>query len=86
MPSDPPRTQAQALTDVLASVDLPPVRVRTLRGPVLAAAAVVSPLLRELRELRYQWERPYVLDDTAARARFGIAPTPWAEVCRATAG
>ncbi|PFG44345.1 nucleoside-diphosphate-sugar epimerase [Isoptericola jiangsuensis] len=86
VPSNPPRTQAQALTDVLASVDLPPVRVRTLRGPVLATAATVSPLMRELRELRYQWERPYVLDDTAARARFGIAPTPWAEVCRATAG
>jgi nucleoside-diphosphate-sugar epimerase len=86
VPSNPPRTQAEALGDVLAAVDLPPVPVRTLRGGVLAAAAAVSPLMRELRELIYQWERPYVLDDTAARERFGIMPTPWAEVCRATAG
>ena len=37
------------------------------------------------RDLAYQWERPYVLDDTAARDRFGIEPTPWDEVCRRTA-
>ncbi|GED10566.1 NAD-dependent epimerase/dehydratase family protein [Cellulosimicrobium cellulans] len=84
-PSNPPRTQREALTDVLASVGRPPVRVRSLRGASLAAAGLFSPLLRELRDLAYQWERPYVLDDTAARARFGIEPTPWDEVCRSTA-
>jgi nucleoside-diphosphate-sugar epimerase len=85
-PSNAPRTQQRALTDVLASAGLPPVRVRSLRGAGLAAGALVSPLLRELRELAYQWERPYVVDDSAARARFGIEPTPWDEVCRRTAG
>ncbi len=84
-PSNAPRTQQQALADVLASVGLRRVRVRSLRGTALAAAGLFSPLLRELRELDYQWERPYVLDDTAARARFGIEPTPWDEVCRRTA-
>jgi nucleoside-diphosphate-sugar epimerase len=84
-PSNPPVTQRQALTDVLAAAGRPPVRVRSLRGPVLAAAGLASPLLRELRELIYQWERPYVLDDAAARERFGIAPTPWEEVCARTA-
>ncbi|MEL7976605.1 NAD-dependent epimerase/dehydratase family protein [Isoptericola sp. F-RaC21] len=86
VPSNAPRTQAQALTDTLAAVGHPPVRVGSLRGPALAAAAAVSPFMRELRELIYQWERPYVLDDSAARDRWGIEPTPWDEVCRRTAG
>ncbi|WP_418275944.1 NAD-dependent epimerase/dehydratase family protein [Isoptericola jiangsuensis] len=86
VPSHPPVTQAHALRDVLASVGRPPVKVRSLRGPVLAAVALVQPLVREIRELAYQWERPYVLDSTAAQQRFGIEPTPWGEVCRATAG
>jgi nucleoside-diphosphate-sugar epimerase len=86
VPSNPPRTQEQALTDVLAVAGRPPVRVRSLRGPALAAIALVSPLMREVRELVYQFDAPYVLDDSAARARFGIEPTPWEELCRATAG
>ncbi|MFD6177824.1 MULTISPECIES: NAD-dependent epimerase/dehydratase family protein [unclassified Isoptericola] len=85
VPSNPPRTQAQALADVLAAAGRPPVRVRSLRGPALAAVAAVSPFMREVRELIYQWERPYQLDDSAARARWGLEPTPWEEVCRRTA-
>ncbi|MFI2103058.1 NAD-dependent epimerase/dehydratase family protein [Isoptericola sp. NPDC019693] len=85
VPSNAPRTQARALSDVLAAAGHPPVRVRSLRGPALAAVAAVSPFMRELRQLIYQWERPYVLDDSAARARWGIEPTPWEEVCRRTA-
>ncbi|MFE5341370.1 NAD-dependent epimerase/dehydratase family protein [Isoptericola sp. NPDC056578] len=85
VPSNAPRTQAQALTDVLATAGHPPVRVRSLRGPALAAVSAFSPLLRELRQLGYQWERPYVLDDSAARDRWGVEPTPWDEVCRRTA-
>jgi nucleoside-diphosphate-sugar epimerase len=85
VPSNPPVTQAQALTDVLASAGKPPVQISALRGTALNAVALVSPFMRELRELVYQWERPYVLDDSAARARFGITPTPWDEVCRRTA-
>jgi nucleoside-diphosphate-sugar epimerase len=85
VPSNAPVTQAQALTDVLASVGKPPVKISSLRGVALSAVALVSPFMREMREIIYQWERPYVLDDSAARARFGITPTPWAEVCRRTA-
>ncbi|MFC4631330.1 NAD-dependent epimerase/dehydratase family protein [Promicromonospora alba] len=85
VPSNAPRTQAQALTDVLASVGKPPVKISSLRGAALGATALVSPFMREMREIIYQWERPYVLDDTAARTRFGITETPWEEVCRRTA-
>ena len=85
VPSNEPVTQAQALTDVLASVGKPPVKISSLRGAGLAAAALAVPFMREMREIIYQWERPYVLDDTAARTRFGITPAPWEEVCRRTA-
>ena len=85
VPSNAPVTQAQALADVLATAGRPPVRISTLRGSGLAAAALAVPFMREMREIIYQWERPYVLADADARARFGITPTPWEEVCRRTA-
>ena len=85
-PSNPPRTQAEAVNDVLASVGKPPVRVRAFPRAVLWAGGLVDGQLRELRETEYQFSRPYVMDSSAITAELGLAPTPWDEVCRRTAG
>lgn len=85
VPSNAPRTQRQALTDVMAALGRPAPKVSAIPGPALWTLARVVPMMRELRELSYQWTRPYVLDDSAARQHFGIEPTPWDEVCRRTA-
>jgi nucleoside-diphosphate-sugar epimerase len=42
------------------------------------------PFLRELPEMRYQWDEPYLIDDSRFRARFGVKPTPIADGARAT--
>ena len=45
------------------------------------------PLVRvKLRETEYQFTRPYVMDSSAITAELGLAPSPWDEVCRRTAG
>jgi nucleoside-diphosphate-sugar epimerase len=85
VPSNAPRTQEQAITDVLASVGKPPVAVSSIPDPAYAALAIAIPQVRELRQLSYQWKRPYVLDDSGTRAHFAMEPTPWDEVCRRTA-
>lgn len=84
-PTNAPRTQREALTDVLAAMGRPPVAVSSIPGAILKAAGLFSPLVREINAMSYQWTRPYVLDDSAARAHFAIEPTPWDEVCRRTA-
>ncbi|MFA6112190.1 MAG: NAD-dependent epimerase/dehydratase family protein [Candidatus Latescibacterota bacterium] len=85
-PSNPPRTQAEAVNDILASVGRPPVRVRAYPKGMVWAVGLVDGQMRELRETEYQFARPYVLDSTAITAELGLAPTPWDEVCRRTAG
>jgi len=61
--------------------------VRVARFPAWASAlvGVFSPMVRELGEMRYQWEEPYLVDDAAFREAFGVAPTPFEEQVRATA-
>lgn len=86
VPSNAPTTQEQALTDVMAVLGRPAPKVSQVPAPLVTAMASVMPLMRELRELDYQWRQSYVLDDRAARAHFGMEPTPWDEVCRRTAG
>lgn len=84
-PTNPPLTQRQVITDVARAGGFPEPKVSAVPGSVLAVLGTVVPLLRELRAVSYQWTRPYVLDDSATRARFGIEPTPWDEICRRTA-
>lgn len=84
VPSNPALSQTQALTDVLAAAGKPAVAVHRLPAPALRAMGLVSPMMREVAEMAYQWTAPYVLDDRAAREHFGIEPTPWDEVCRRT--
>lgn len=84
VPSNEPRSQRQAVTEMLATAGRPPVTVRRLPVGALRALGVVAPMPRELAEMGYQWTAPYVVDDRESRARFGIEPTPWDEVCRRT--
>lgn len=85
-PSNPPRTQAEAVNDVLASVGRKPVAVKAFPKAVLWAGGLVDSQLKEIRETEYQFSRPYVMDSSAITAELGLAPTPWDEVCRRTAG
>ena len=84
-PTHAPRTQRQVIGDVARAGGFPEAKVSALPGAVLASAAMVVPMLREVREMSYQWVRPYVLDDTASRSHFRLEPLPWDEICRRTA-
>ena len=52
-----------------------PVRPSRVTRPMLVALGLFMPLLRELRETLYQWERPWVVDDSKFRAAFGAGAT-----------
>lgn len=44
---------------------------------LIRALGLVVPLIRELPEVGYQFERPFVLDSSAAQLVFALTPTPW---------
>ena len=84
-PSNPAVTQAQAVADICRAAGVEPVKVRVWPKVMLGIGGLVMPFLREMRETVYQFERPYVMDSSAIRRELGLAPTPWDEVCLATA-
>ncbi len=85
-PTNPPRTQREAVADVCRAAGKEPVVVRGYPDLVLKVGGLVSPMLRELGETVYQFDRPYLLDSSAITRELGLEPTPWDEVCRRTAG
>jgi nucleoside-diphosphate-sugar epimerase len=55
-----------------------PVGVRNLPPLVVRALGLVSPLMRSLAEMAYEFEEPFVLDTTKFESAFGTATTPLA--------
>jgi len=62
-----------------------PIRVRSLTGLAARALGLFVPEVREVAEMAYQWEEPFVVDDRRFRVRFGLDGTPMAEGARETA-
>ncbi|MFJ1752238.1 NAD-dependent epimerase/dehydratase family protein [Kitasatospora sp. NPDC088134] len=80
VPSNAPRSQRQVITELCAAAGRPAVRVTRVPGPVLALLGLVNPVIRSAKETAYQFERPFVIDDSATREVFGLEPKPWAEM------
>ena len=59
--------------------------VRVLPRFAFNALAKVVPILSELHEMAYLWDRPHLVDDAEFRARFRMAPTSLEDGARACA-
>ena len=80
VPSNAPRTQRQVVDDLADTAGVPHVPVKSLPGAMVTLLGLFSPAIKELAETSYQRDRPFVVDDSAARVTFGMAPTPWEEI------
>ena len=82
VPSAAPRTMAEVVADVVDHAGLTPRRVRGIPRSLVTTLGVAVPLLRELRETRHQFERPFVLESSQTSQTFGLEATPWAQSLR----
>jgi nucleoside-diphosphate-sugar epimerase len=80
------RTQRQALTDLAAALGRPEPRVSSVPWWALRALGVGMPLMREVVDVKHQFDQPYVIDAGSTTATFGLTATPWPEVVAASAG
>lgn len=51
---------------------------------MLRLGGIFSPVVRELPEVAYQLERPFILDSSAADAAFGLRRVTWERVLTET--
>lgn len=73
VPSGEPLTLRELVDVVAEQLGVRPA-VREIPWPVTRLAGVFVPFLRELRETRHQFTRPFVLDSSAAQETFGLRP------------
>ncbi|WP_020657472.1 NAD-dependent epimerase/dehydratase family protein [Amycolatopsis benzoatilytica] len=84
VPTGAPRSARVMVALLCEAAGVAPVGVQRLSPALLRVAGFVSPLLRELHEVRYQFDRPFVLDSHAAQEILRIAPTSEKEQAAAT--
>lgn len=79
-----PAITTRALVERFGAALGRPIAIRRVPPLVLSALSLVVPFVRELNEMAYQWEEPFVVDDARFRARFGDRATPLDRAARDT--
>jgi nucleoside-diphosphate-sugar epimerase len=72
-----PCRPAESLRDLVRRMEKPfgaPIALTVVPGWMRALLGVFMPPLREMPEMQYQWEEPFVIDDRHFRERFGVQP------------
>ncbi|MGX1884976.1 NAD-dependent epimerase/dehydratase family protein [Streptomyces sp. NPDC055287] len=84
VPTGPALSTREMVDRLAAQAETGPVAVRRLPSAALGVASVFSPLIRELKEIRYQFDHPFVVDSSAYEAEFTVRATPVDEQVKAT--
>jgi nucleoside-diphosphate-sugar epimerase len=74
----PETLTTRALLALIAGVVGHPVSVRSVPKLVMRALGVFNPMMRELVEMTYEFDEPFVLDTTKYESTFGATGTPLA--------
>jgi nucleoside-diphosphate-sugar epimerase len=80
----PQTVTTRALLDLVAGEVGHRVAVRSLPQLAVRALGLVNPMLRELAEMAYEFDEPFVLDTSKYESAFGAAGTPLADAIAAT--
>ena len=82
VPSNEPKTQRELVNDLAAAGGVKNPKLSSVPNVMWNLLAAFNPLMKALKETAYQMERPYILDDSAARKAFGMQPTEWKQILK----
>ena len=83
VPNSPVLTQREAVT-ALAKAAGTTVRVSSVPWLAVKSLGLFVPLMRELAETRYQFDKPWVVDSSLTEKTFGLSATPFDDAAKAT--
>ncbi len=84
VPTNPAITSREMITMMSKIAGVAPVKVSGIPNALLKVGGVFSPMFRELPEMLYQFDRPFIVDSSLFTATFGQSPTPLQESLTST--
>ena len=77
LPNDPATRTTRELVDIVyALADRPRTRLRQVPPLLLRAAALTNRTVRELLEMQYQFDEPFIVDSSPIARYLGVTATP----------
>ncbi len=83
-PTGPALTQRQLASAFTEAGGVAAPKVGAIPGWLLRIVGLFAPGMREVAEMLYQFERPFVMDSRVSEASLGVQPTPLPEAAAAT--
>jgi nucleoside-diphosphate-sugar epimerase len=80
----PQTVTTRALLDLVGAEVGHPVAIRALPNLAVRALGLVNPMMRELAEMAYEFDQPFILDTSKYQSAFGAASAPLADAIAAT--
>ena len=68
--------------DIAKELGIKDVKVGSVSRGTLTILGIFNPMIRELNNGSYQFNAPFVIDDSVTRRTFSIAPTPWSTMIK----
>ena len=83
-PANPPRSVRQAIGDIARLTGATKVKITKVPTVALRVLGLFNTDVRELPKTLYQFQVPFVIDDSETRSTFGLEPTPWDDVLKSS--
>ena len=85
LPNDPDTRTTRELVDLAFRLaGHPRTRLRQAHPLLLRALAIRNPTVREILEMQYQFEEPFIVDSTTFTSRLGMSATPLSDAVERT--
>lgn len=85
LPNDPETRTTRDLVDMIFKLaGQPRARLRTMPPLLLRGLSLFNPTIRELLEMQYQFEEPFIVDSSKITNRLGLTATPLDEAIAGT--
>lgn len=84
VPTAPAQTTRESIAALCRAAGVETVKTRTMPSAALRMVGLVSPLMKEMIEVEYQFAKPFDLDSSDFTATFDVKPTPLDETFAAT--
>lgn len=80
VPSNEPKTQLQVVQDISSALGLAVPNVSSIPLVMQKLIGIFNPVIKELLNSNYQFDKPFIMSDANTRNTFGLTPKNWDKV------